>query len=668
MSIFYNVRINGTDDLVRTQENGKGFAEFRETRSDNILDKQDDYQVGVVRLSIPSSGLPYCIMDFNEQEYKMGLYYNMSYGGLYENVFINEGGIGRMVNLSGEGELLNMALYNINNATPMDAYTPTNEGWVLNNYPKQAVANNILELHDDKQVLEVLNAGITHAFSAQLQMSSKYTFYGGINCSGQPVVDDGATDPPTINTGGHFYIKDLLAFTLTDSKTTATNKQDIQIELGNINYASGEANPTRPRAIMICDDPTHPYLEESLNNFYVVFEDIIPVANAGGTKGSLENLVISLRYRNNVSGSFKTIQLISNLNLARDNTQLTNRLILSPSFPQEAVEFMANGKMNVGHSTDKKNYCLRPQLADDMFGSVPVNSIDGLAQTTLTIENNGSGNIYVGRMRLVMCNNPTKKYNNGAGSYGDSKAPYQVFLNTFQSLAVRNPTFGYDDVKNVFQLSTTSTFYDNQIRNTDFPTDAPRVQMGSGNNVLFSYDLASLFKFNYTNANSQYANPIRRYEVGGTDPIPEVGYDIGINDKTRILYLDTTKKDTKTPQIILNSEYQNSKFLKKSVRQILIQSTTMNINGEYEQGNGRTIQILTDFEPLVDETYTIFQYQDSGYTRYYPLRSTLPLRDIGLKILYADKFGITRSYLLNKDDSITMKLEFRPNNMIYNFD
>ena len=44
-----------------------------------------------------------------------------------------------------------------------------------------------------------------------------------------------------------------------------------------------------------------------------------------------------------------------------------------------------------------------------------------------------------------------KKYNNGAGSYGDSKAPYQVFLNTFQSLAVRNPTFGYDDVKNVCQ-------------------------------------------------------------------------------------------------------------------------------------------------------------------------------------------------------------------------
>ena len=78
-------------------------------------------------------------------------------------------------------------------------------------------------------------------------------------------------------------------------------------------------------------------------------------------------------------------------------------------------------------------------------------------------------------------------------------------------------------------------------------------------------------------------------------------------------------------------------------------------------------RILTDFQPDFSTPFDIFQYVPQGYIRYYPLNSTLPLRDVGLKVMWEDNNGNVNPYMLAVGDVATIKLEFRPKNYIQNY-
>lgn len=102
---------------------------------------------------------------------------------------------------------------------------------------------------------------------------------------------------------------------------------------------------------------------------------------------------------------------------------------------------------------------------------------------------------------------------------------------------------------------------------------------------------------------------------------------------------------------------------------IIITSGSIASQGEIV-GNGEfTRKTITDFKIDPSSTHRDYLvYQAAGGARYYPLISTQPLRDIDIIIFFQDIKGILRILTIPPHQCCSLKLEFRPNNMIYNYE
>ena len=109
-----------------------------------------------------------------------------------------------------------------------------------------------------------------------------------------------------------------------------------------------------------------------------------------------------------------------------------------------------------------------------------------------------------------------------------------------------------------------------------------------------------------------------------------------------------------------------STFARDMLDSIIITSGTIATQGEIV-GNGKTTRkVITDFK--LDPAATArdyLLYQPSGAIRYYPLQSTQPLRIVDIKIEWQDIKGILRQLIVPPLQTCSVKLEFRPNNMIH---
>jgi hypothetical protein len=110
-----------------------------------------------------------------------------------------------------------------------------------------------------------------------------------------------------------------------------------------------------------------------------------------------------------------------------------------------------------------------------------------------------------------------------------------------------------------------------------------------------------------------------------------------------------------------------SLFKRKFISGIEILSNRLAIEGEMggETGNQKK-KIVTDFEldpSTVEQDYLIYTPQGNS-VRYYPLRSGQPLNAVDVRVNYIDIFGNSRRLTINNNMYASVKLEFRPNNMI----
>ncbi len=665
--------MDGIAGIGRT-DLGKKTAEFRETRTDNILAQQDTYQVGVDRFSIPSAGLPFAIIDTSIQDHRMAFYYATARAenqGASPTSFC--GGYGRAVNINGEGLMLNQALEDINLPTAYAGLPP------IGDYQKVANSANlahisidknckVIEIQNETEVQEVMNAGVNHSFTQQALEFNSSNYNGSLS-----------TFPATLNRLGKMAIKEVVNVSLQNRALTATNYQGVVLTLGDSTFVAGTLNPQKQRQISSnTATPPKLFTRESMLTFYAVVENIESVADANGNYGHLENLRLTMIYKRR-NGIFEEIPLMANLGeINKWNNEPTqqggtinnfkNRLVLTPTAPISIKKLVQKGLLEKGNQGSVRTFLARPTIDDDFYVNALSSNLDGLAETELRLYNDGDAGLFtIGRIRLVMANVPTE--------CGDNTAINVVKQTPFCETGSLFPTFNYDEALKKFSFTSSANFY-RARGGVNFPASATELalQPTTSNNIYLSYDLASLFRFTYLDVGKNLTTgKIAFFGTSQVEIAPFSGSNIieprgrGIDGKCRCIYLDTSHYDTKSLTSISNQEVQQSAFERKVVRQILIQSTTMTINGEFEEGRS-TIKILTDFEPDVDEPYTIFQFSAKPLTRYYPLRSTLPLRDVGLKIMYNDKFGTTRPFILNQGDTATIKLEFRPNNMIYNYE
>ena len=116
-------------------------------------------------------------------------------------------------------------------------------------------------------------------------------------------------------------------------------------------------------------------------------------------------------------------------------------------------------------------------------------------------------------------------------------------------------------------------------------------------------------------------------------------------------------------------EKESSNWKRNFLNGIEILSNRLAVNGEITGGGNATRKVLTDFE--IDPSTTARDYliytPAGNSVRYYPLMSDAPLEQLDLDINYIDIFGISRPLMLQPSFLASVKLEFRPNNMIENY-
>ena len=115
-------------------------------------------------------------------------------------------------------------------------------------------------------------------------------------------------------------------------------------------------------------------------------------------------------------------------------------------------------------------------------------------------------------------------------------------------------------------------------------------------------------------------------------------------------------------------ERENSQFARNFLNGLVVTSSSIATQGEIT-GNGQSVKkVITDFKidpSQVQRDYIL--YEPSGGIRYYPLISPQPLHTVAVEIFFEDINGIQRILPIPNSQSMSIKLEFRPNNMIYNY-
>ena len=126
---------------------------------------------------------------------------------------------------------------------------------------------------------------------------------------------------------------------------------------------------------------------------------------------------------------------------------------------------------------------------------------------------------------------------------------------------------------------------------------------------------------------------------------------------------------TATTTVFSYHENEPSLWKRKFINGIQIKSNRLAIRGEVGLGGNSREKILTDFEidpSTTNRDYLI--YSPSGNSvRFYPLNTTQALNSVDCSVLYIDINGNSNPLMINPLMSASVKLEFRPNNMINNY-
>lgn len=109
------------------------------------------------------------------------------------------------------------------------------------------------------------------------------------------------------------------------------------------------------------------------------------------------------------------------------------------------------------------------------------------------------------------------------------------------------------------------------------------------------------------------------------------------------------------------TEEYSTLFLWNDLQKILLETDSIPVVNELlgSQTN-KTRKIITDFEPLSQiNDRSMIQYYPQGPLRFYDLVSNYPLKQMNVKIYWADKQGQTYPIYLNSTDNLTIKLYFK---------
>ena len=115
------------------------------------------------------------------------------------------------------------------------------------------------------------------------------------------------------------------------------------------------------------------------------------------------------------------------------------------------------------------------------------------------------------------------------------------------------------------------------------------------------------------------------------------------------------------------TESKASNYKRSYLWGLQIRSNNLSTSGEFVSGGRSSQKVLTDFviDPSTNQgDYLLFEPEEQ---RFYPLNSSGELRQIDVSVYIVDMNNNTSVLNLPPNTSLSLKIEFRPKNMVYNY-
>lgn len=608
MSVFFNL----VADNNINEENK--LMEFNVISSEDIIDGETDYSVGVNRFKIPSGDIDFFRIYPNR--YQVAFCYKAS-------VEIND----------------------INRKYLVDLYNPNcYNGYTL-----------------DKHIVEQSNSRILHPSRYNVIQSNEH-FCKRLNRAMANSLYQRAEDGLTSTGGNEITLaKDITLPDYNYFKMDFTGK------------TSGQ--PLILGTVTIGNDKDYWFIDGlvkwvprggdgGIMNVEDVFED-----SSASKVLKMNNLQFELQCDNNTSGASEqkiTIPLFSNVG---QNVTLEEMLTL---FPQ-GIEYRTSSQ--IGESDEF--YSVVNEIQNTGLPSFihPYNEIDlhhllgqnvrnwkftltcryvgGNTAPNLRIFRNKTDNIFfdsLDGLRLKVSVSPDPFFSDIFKSYGNTAGSIQSF-----------PMFDFNKDTQKIELQIQRDWLINR-----------------GVSIYVNNGLRSIMGFDVSNNRHMPLNNVRNlFQTVYSDPSVlngpvEIGFDesntgyfLRLND----LYPPNTNTSKDSGDIYVTiTEEEQSVFKRNYLWGLAIVSPSLPIKGEFINDGKSKLKLITDF--VIDPS-TNFRdylvYEPQGSARYYPLRSTQNLREVIVGVYYVDMNQNLNRLTIPQGSQATIKLEFKPNNMIQNY-
>ena len=711
MSIFYNLSKNATRDA----EEELRFDS--DEGNELLLDRQSDYQVGVVRFKIPMSKVPLF------RVYRNDLHLNILGGNLGNGSLEKKEVYYRVDNFFGNDEFA-YRQHSTTVITPLELHSkiiPPTPGCIYNNKGLYGYDDRMLKTYVDifshTQFTELLNNALAKSIvmnearrNNELGNSNKYLL--GTNYSGQQalkivldrhisvlkfpagvgIVDGDITVPKSaiagvpngfIMTDFSLEIANFNHLPLRHLIPTAQQKTNGQNGYSNGNFKDLKFYLCRGLAVAgaVMDDALEYY--PLITNILDGYDGIDPAISLDSEHYSI---LIALRSGHNIDAQTQRDTSLFRAHIGQQHPDGGN-LPLGTLNPQNYKDYKYPFRLYpsatdftglLGQRID--NCSAKPYATDAQIWSIVIVN-DTYAPTYGTpIPNPSGGTPSPGFVKILPV-----PYEFDAGQikitmkgthlqclYGEEEYKVPTANPTYD---LTFPQFKYDRVLNQIYLSRTSfwdTHYNlrilmnNKLKtlcsfgeylvseisetfyNRHFYTGLELNTPGYATNVDGA-SIVELLKYKTDYQGAVYNFP-SRIESQGTDE--DLGGKSGASQYNSL-----------TP--VKHYEAFDTTYSRNWVDSILFISGSIATQGEVVGNGGAVLKVITDF--VLDPATNVRDYltfRDNGNIRYYPMKTIGALFKVDVFVRFKDIYGNIRPLNIEPNSVASIKIEFRPNNMI----
>ena len=576
--------------------------------SGTVVDDQSGYQVGIDRFKIPLSNIP--LFRVYSNEYRMGIGFRGSpawngSGNPFSNISYSVSSF-----FGGNNIKINDGKYGIDNE-----YT-TGLGALGTDF------RIFRELSSQTEFVDMLNKGLAQSFSSALinQVANQVTTYtipspAGVNVFGSGANNNGISLIGQITIPNSAGTADTWAGELLASITLKIKRMDSSVpatpfDLSNFDFFLEQM-----------DGAT--VLKTWFFNKGVMRGQSDFNGNTGVAADIDKQIEISLMGANDIDiqDLYDNSQYLANANLG---TGIAFRTFTSCTNAAGVIGQRAD------HPTAASSYTYRLLVRNNTYQKNPANGINAQTATATDIE----------------CEIKTVKMSNIATSIMSQ----DLLTGGVDTLI---PQFKYDNTLKKIYLSRNNiweTFWGMQL------------YMNDNLRKLMSFDEYKVYDIDTDQKALTYLSQ------GLTENATKFGAVYRFPLEIDKLNAGTDNGGREYNEWDEFYEANDTRFARDLLDAIVITSGSIATQGEIV-GNGKfTRKTITDFKidpSTTSRDYLI--YNSDGGNRYYPLISTEALREVDIIVFFQDTKGVLRILQIPPNQVLSLKLEFRPNNMIFNY-